>query len=111
MDLTLARILKARALLARMDKLLAATADGLVFGGQPRERSTLTKLGGLLRTYRAARGVSRPALARELGIAVGSVKNLERGKHWPTLATTERLAKLGALPPDLIDALRRRPRR
>lgn len=111
MDLTLARILKARALLARLDKLLATTADGAIHGGQPRERTTLTKLGGMLQQHRAAHKLSRPAMARTLGIAVGTLKNLELARHWPVADTVDRLAKIGVIPPDLLDALRLRPRR
>lgn len=81
MDLALARVLKARA------------------------------LGGLLRQHRAALGLSRPAMARTLGIAVGTLKNLELARHWPVADTVDRLAKIGVIPPDLLDALRLRPRR
>ena len=74
MDLALARVLKARALLARMDRLLEETAAGLIFGGQPRDRSALTRLGGLLRQHRAERKQKPSRSCAHVGPSEGDIK-------------------------------------
>lgn len=111
-DLLLARLLKARILTARLDRLLLAAKDGLIHGGRPRERGSLEQLGLLLRDYRASRAVSRVTMARELGLSVGTLKNMERGRHWPSRTNVDQLARLGVLPAELLAVLQQqRPKR
>jgi ribosome-binding protein aMBF1 (putative translation factor) len=43
--------------------------------------------------YRAQRGLSQAALARELGVSQPLIARLERGEHEPTFATLVRLSR------------------
>jgi ribosome-binding protein aMBF1 (putative translation factor) len=43
--------------------------------------------------YRAQRGLSQAALARELGVSQPLIARLEAGEHEPTIATLSRLSR------------------
>ena len=64
---------------------------------------TPRRLGMKLKTLREAKGVSQAALAKTAKLTREHVNRLEAGRHGPTMAVLQRLAKaLGVSVPTLL---------
>ena len=62
------------------------------------------QFGKRLRELREERGTSQQALADAISKSLQSVGNLERGKHWPSHQTVEKILKvLKVKPKDLFN--------